>query len=69
MAETYILPQRIEAYQPKAKRPWTAPLDGRRCDLCDEMLTAQKRPLACGLEHMTSIEEWAARPRLGLWTR
>jgi len=36
---------------------------GWRCDLGGEMVTAQQRPLACGLGHMTSIEEWAARPR------
>jgi len=69
MAETYFVPHHRETYQPKTKHPRTAPLDGWRCDLCGEIVTAQKLPLACGLGHMTAMEEWAARPRLGLWTR
>jgi len=54
----------------------TAPLDGWRCDLCGEIVTAQERPLLppekcprCSSVYITSIEAWAARPLLGLWTR
>ena len=54
----------------------TAPLDGWRCDLCGEIVTAQERPLLppeicprCSSVYITSIEPWAARPVLGLWTR
>jgi hypothetical protein len=54
----------------------TAPLDGWGCDLCGEIVTAQERPLVppevcprCSSVYITSIEAWAARPLLGLWTR
>jgi hypothetical protein len=39
------------------------------CELFGEILTDQRRPLAWGSGHMTSMEEWTARLRLGLWTR
>jgi hypothetical protein len=61
--ETYSVPDRVE-------------LDGWRCDICGETVTAQERPSTrlkrcsrCSPGYITSIEVWAARPRLGLWTR
>jgi len=74
--EKHSVPDRIEIDQPQAKHPRTAPLDGWRCDFCGEIVTAQERPLAapekcarCSSSHITSVEAWATRPRLGLWTR
>jgi rubrerythrin len=74
--ERYSVPHRIEIRLPQAKHPWSAPLDGWRCDLCGEIVTGQERPLTppekcprCSSSHITSVEAWAARPRLGLWTR
>jgi rubrerythrin len=75
MAEMNPVP--IETHQSEEKKPRTAPLDGWRCDLCGEIVTAQERPVAppekcsrCSSSNMTSMEIWAARrPPLGLWTR
>jgi hypothetical protein len=70
----YFVPHRV--YQPQATHPRTALLDGWRCDLCGEIVTGQERPIAppekcarCSSSHITSVEGWAAHPRLGLWTR
>jgi rubrerythrin len=75
MAELDPVP--IETHPSEEKKPSTAPLDGWRCDLCGEIVTAQERPLVppekcsrCSSSNMTSMEVWAARrPPLGLWTR
>src|SRR5262249_46865985 len=72
MAETNSVPHCTD--QPQNSP--TAPLAGWRCDLCDEIVTAQERPLfppeicpRCSSVYITSIVAWAARPLLGLWTR
>ena len=56
--------------------PPPPPIAGWRCDLCGEIVTTKERPLApperCPRrhsDHITSVEVWAARPLLGLWTR
>jgi rubrerythrin len=76
-ADLEPVPRRVETHQPHKKKQRTAPLDGWRCDLCGEIVTAQERPLAppekcprCSSSNMTSMEVWAARRSpLGLWTR
>jgi rubrerythrin len=77
MAELDPVPRRVETHQSDEKRPRAPVLDGWRCDLCGEIVTAQERPLVppencprCSSSNMTSMEVWAARrPPLGLWTR
>ena len=76
MADLDPVPRRPETYQSDEKKP-RAVLDGWRCDLCGEIVTAQERPLVppekcsrCSSSNMTSMEVWTARrPPLGLWTR
>jgi hypothetical protein len=76
MAELDPVPRCVEIHQSDEKRP-RAVLDGWRCDLCGEIVTAQERSLVppekcsrCSSSNMTSMEVWAARrPPLGLWTR
>src|SRR5262252_7223789 len=72
MAETNSVPHCTDQPQNSS----TAPLDGWRCDLCGEIVTAQERPILlpekcprCSSVYITSIEAWAARALLGLWTR
>jgi len=67
MAETISVPHCTG--QPQHSQ--IAPLDGWRCDLCGDIVTAQERPLLppeicprCSSVYITCIEAWAARPLL-----